>query len=146
MNWQNCHDMIFCGLSDSFEQFYQAIRRCYRFGQNQEVNVHIVISEKEMNVLNNIKQQIFSPAEGRERICKQTCIIQARLRGRWTQTKSARRAVRQQPGQGIKQIPVINLLKTKTEKAAGTASGERKSVFYANIEGKEAPNKIGGSL
>lgn len=57
MNWQNCHDMIFCGLSDSFEQFYQAIRRCYRFGQNQEVNVHIVISEKEMNVLNNIKRK-----------------------------------------------------------------------------------------
>lgn len=57
MNWQNCHDMIFCGLSDSFEQFYQAIRRCYRFGQNQEVNVHIVISEKGMNVLNNIKRK-----------------------------------------------------------------------------------------
>ena len=57
MNWQNCHDMIFCGLSDSFEQFYQAIRRCYRFGQNQEVNVHIVISEKEMNVLKNIKRK-----------------------------------------------------------------------------------------
>lgn len=57
MNWQNCHDMIFCGLSDSYEQFYQAIRRCYRFGQTQEVNVHVIISEKEMNVLNNIKQK-----------------------------------------------------------------------------------------
>ena len=32
MNWQNCHTMIFCGLSDSYEQFYQAIRRCWRFG------------------------------------------------------------------------------------------------------------------
>ena len=57
MNWQNCHDMIFCGLSDSYEQFYQAIRRCYRFGQKQEVNVHIIISEKEMNVLNNINRK-----------------------------------------------------------------------------------------
>lgn len=57
MNWQNCHDMIFCGLSDSYEQFYQAIRRCYRFGQKHEVNVHVIISEKEMNVLNNIKRK-----------------------------------------------------------------------------------------
>lgn len=57
MNWQNCHDMIFCGLSDSYEQFYQAIRRCYRFGQQHEVNVHVIISEKEMNVLNNIKRK-----------------------------------------------------------------------------------------
>ena len=55
MNWQNCHDMVFCGISDSYEQFYQAIRRCYRFGQKEEVNVHVVISEKEMNVLLNIK-------------------------------------------------------------------------------------------
>lgn len=57
MNWQNCHEMIFCGLSDSYEQFYQAIRRCYRFGQKCEVKVHVIISEKEMNVLKNIKRK-----------------------------------------------------------------------------------------
>jgi len=54
-NWQNCHNMIFCGLSDSYEQFYQAVRRCWRFGQDREVNVYIIISEKEKNVLSNIK-------------------------------------------------------------------------------------------
>lgn len=57
MNWQNCHNMIFCGLSDSYEMFYQAIRRCYRFGQTKPVNVHVIISEAEMNVLNNIKKK-----------------------------------------------------------------------------------------
>lgn len=57
MNWQNCNNMIFCGLSDSYEQFYQAIRREYRFGQNEEVNVHIVISSAEINVLENIKRK-----------------------------------------------------------------------------------------
>ena len=56
-NWQNCHNMIFCGLSDSYEQFYQAVRRCWRFGQDREVNVYIIISEKEMNVLKNIKRK-----------------------------------------------------------------------------------------
>lgn len=57
MNWQNCHNMIFCGLSDSFEQFYQAIRRCYRFGQTKEVNVYVITSQAEENVLNNIKKK-----------------------------------------------------------------------------------------
>lgn len=57
INWQQCHNMIFCGLSDSFEMFYQAIRRCYRFGQKKEVNVYIVISEKELNVLHNIQDK-----------------------------------------------------------------------------------------
>lgn len=57
MNFQNCHNMIFCGISDSYEQFYQAIRRCWRFGQEHDVNVHIIISEAEMNVLDNIKRK-----------------------------------------------------------------------------------------
>jgi len=57
MNWQNCNNMIFCGLSDSYERFYQAIRRCYRFGQTKEVNVHVIISEKEESVLNNVKRK-----------------------------------------------------------------------------------------
>ena len=57
MNWQICHNIIFCGLSDSFEQFYQAIRRCYRFGQEKQVNVYIVISEKELSILDNIKEK-----------------------------------------------------------------------------------------
>lgn len=57
MNWQNCHDMVFCGLSDSFEQFYQAVRRCYRFGQKEQVNVHVIISEAETNVLTNIQRK-----------------------------------------------------------------------------------------
>ena len=57
MNWQNCHNMAFVGLSDSYEQYYQAIRRCWRFGQEKEVNVHIAISEREITVLENIKRK-----------------------------------------------------------------------------------------
>lgn len=57
MNWQNCHNVIFLGLSDSYEQYYQAIRRCYRFGQKRPVNVNIIISRAEMSVLNNIKRK-----------------------------------------------------------------------------------------
>lgn len=49
--------MIFCGLSDSYERFYQAVRRCWRFGQTEEVNVYIILSEKEINILNNIERK-----------------------------------------------------------------------------------------
>lgn len=57
MNWQNCHNMIFVGLSDSYEQFYQAVRRCWRFGQTKTVNAHIVIGEREGAVVANIKRK-----------------------------------------------------------------------------------------
>lgn len=70
MNWQNCNNIIFCGLSDSYEKFYQAVRRCWRFGQEKEVNVHIVISEKEMNVLENIKRKEKQEQEASENMIK----------------------------------------------------------------------------
>lgn len=57
MNWQSCHNMAFIGLSDSYEQFYQAVRRCWRFGQKKEVNVHIIITEQEGRVMQNIKRK-----------------------------------------------------------------------------------------
>jgi hypothetical protein len=57
MNWQHCGNMVFVGLSDSFEALYQAVRRCWRFGRKGPVNVHIVISEKEGSVLENIKRK-----------------------------------------------------------------------------------------
>ena len=56
-NFQSCHNMIFCGLSDSYERFYQAVRRCWRFGQESEVNVYIILSEKEVSILENIKKK-----------------------------------------------------------------------------------------
>lgn len=57
LNWQKCHNMIFVGLSDSYEMMYQAIRRCWRFGQDSVVNVYIVISESEGNVRENIERK-----------------------------------------------------------------------------------------
>lgn len=57
MNWQHCRNMVFVGLNDSFEQLYQAIRRCYRFGQEREVKVHLISADVEGNVLENIKRK-----------------------------------------------------------------------------------------
>ena len=54
LNWQKCHNMIFVGVSDSYEMMYQAIRRCFRFGQEHTVNVYLVTSEAEQAVLENV--------------------------------------------------------------------------------------------
>jgi superfamily II DNA or RNA helicase len=57
MNWQQCHNMIFVGLSDSFEQYYQAVRRCWRFGQKSEVNVYVITADTEGAVVANIQRK-----------------------------------------------------------------------------------------
>lgn len=57
LNWQCCHNMAFVGLSDSYEMLYQAMRRCWRFGQKHEVNVYIVASELEGAVKQNIERK-----------------------------------------------------------------------------------------
>lgn len=57
MNWQHCNKMAFVGLSDSFEQVFQAIRRCYRFGQMKPVDVYMITSTLEGAVSVNIKRK-----------------------------------------------------------------------------------------
>ena len=57
MNWQHCARMAFVGLDDSFEKFYQAVRRCYRFGQKRNVHVHLFTAENEGQILANLKRK-----------------------------------------------------------------------------------------
>ena len=57
MNFQGCQQMIFVGLSDSWESYYQAIRRCWRFGQTKPVHVHVVSADTEGAVIENIQRK-----------------------------------------------------------------------------------------
>ena len=57
MNWQHCDTMIFAGMDDSFEKYYQAVRRCHRFGQKKQVTVHIITAETEGAVKANIERK-----------------------------------------------------------------------------------------
>lgn len=57
MNWQHCADTGFVGLNDSFEQFYQAVRRFWRFGQTKPVTAHIIASELEGATVANIRRK-----------------------------------------------------------------------------------------
>ncbi|WP_333577838.1 DEAD/DEAH box helicase [Sphingobacterium sp.] len=57
MNYQNCHNMIFISYDFKFEQFYQAVRRCYRFGQKEKVKVHLLIPASQANVRKSILEK-----------------------------------------------------------------------------------------
>lgn len=59
MNFQHCHNIAFVGLDDSWERYYQSIRRCYRFGQQSPVNVEIILT--------NVQQGIFENIQSKER-------------------------------------------------------------------------------
>jgi len=56
LNWQHCHNVI-TFPSHSWEQYYQSVRRCWRFGQSHSVNVHIITTEGEQRVLRNLRRK-----------------------------------------------------------------------------------------
>ena len=68
MNYQHCSDMIFVGMSDSWEQIYQGVRRCWRFGQKSEVNVHFITSLAEGAVVRNIQRKDAAAATMRNEL------------------------------------------------------------------------------
>ena len=63
LNWQHCANVAFVGLSYSFEDFYQALRRSYRFGQKREVNAYIIQASTEGAILKVVEQKIAAHAK-----------------------------------------------------------------------------------
>jgi len=57
LNWQHSARMAFVGVTDSFESYYQAVRRCWRFGQKRDVHVHVFASTAEGAVVSNLKRK-----------------------------------------------------------------------------------------
>lgn len=57
LNYQHCARMAFVGLGDSYEQYYQAIRRCYRYGQTRVVRAHVILSELESQIAANVARK-----------------------------------------------------------------------------------------
>lgn len=82
MNWQHCRNQVFAGLNDSWEEFYQAIRRSYRFGQQREVNVHVIVSSAESAVLENIhRKQLQADEMSAQMIGYMKMIMQREIHG-----------------------------------------------------------------
>ena len=82
MNFQRCSNVAFLGLSDSYEQFYQAVRRTYRFGQKRTVNCHIVTSDIEGAVVANIQRKEADAARmAMEMVSHMHSVNEADIRG-----------------------------------------------------------------
>jgi len=57
LNFQGCNRMVFVGVNDSFESYYQCIRRCWRYGQTETVQAHVVVSELEQQIVANVRRK-----------------------------------------------------------------------------------------
>jgi DNA modification methylase len=85
MNWQHCSNMAFVGLSDSFEQLYQATRRCWRFGQKNPVDVHIITAESEGAVVRNIERKEMQAKQMMDNITDNLAIHELNKQSRRTE-------------------------------------------------------------
>jgi hypothetical protein len=56
LNWQHCNNVTIFP-SHSFEQYYQAVRRCWRFGQKKPVRVSLIVSEGEAGIVRNLRRK-----------------------------------------------------------------------------------------
>jgi DNA modification methylase/superfamily II DNA or RNA helicase len=57
MNFQNASRMVFLGLGDSYESYYQCIRRCWRYGQSEPVEAHVVVTDHEAEIVENVRRK-----------------------------------------------------------------------------------------
>lgn len=82
LNFQHCSNMAFVGVSDSFEAYYQAVRRCYRFGQKKEVTVHRFASQLESAVMKNLERKQTISIEMGESLAMETrAAVTAQIKG-----------------------------------------------------------------
>lgn len=96
LNWQHCARMAFVGVTDSFEAYYQAVRRCWRFGQTRDVHVHIFASSAEGAVVANLKRKerdAKAMAESLSAETREAVLAQVRGTTRHTNTYNADRLV-----------------------------------------------------
>ena len=57
LNLQHCARMLFVGLGDSYEQYFQCLRRCWRFGQRSPVTVDLIATEGERGIKENLRRK-----------------------------------------------------------------------------------------
>jgi hypothetical protein len=87
LNWQHSARMAFVGVTDSYEAYYQAVRRCWRFGQTRPVHVHIFASKAEGAVVSNLRRKERDAAEMAESLSAETRdAVMAEVRGLTRQT------------------------------------------------------------
>lgn len=87
LNWQHCARMAFVGVTDSYEAYYQAVRRCWRFGQKRPVDVHIFASDLEGVIVANLKRKERDAKEMADQLSAETNeAVRAEVLGQRRQT------------------------------------------------------------
>ena len=135
MNFQNCHNVLFVGLSNSFELTYQAIRRCYRFGQQYDVNVYHVCVDIEGAVLKNIKAKHKKFEEMQSKIAEHFM--------------SSYKAMHRKTDYNPEKIMTTNTIEKVNGLCLNQAHGQNFDLFNADcVEGVKAipDNSIGYSI
>ena len=109
LNFQHCARVAFVGVTDSWEAYYQAVRRCWRFGQTREVQVHIFASEAEGAVVSNLARKERDAAAMADSLSAETReAVMAEVRG-------AVRTVNEYEARKTMRLPTW--IKTETESA-----------------------------
>ena len=82
LNWQHCARTAFIGVGHSFEMYYQAIRRFWRFGQQRPVDVHLIYSESELEVYENLMRKAKEAEHMTEQMVKHMSLYGLSLEAR----------------------------------------------------------------
>jgi hypothetical protein len=89
LNWQHAAHIAYVGLTDSWEAYYQGIRRCWRFGQTRPVEVHIFASELEGAVIANIERKEADARRMADELSRETRdVVRAEVSGMTRTTNS----------------------------------------------------------
>jgi hypothetical protein len=78
LNWQHCHNVVFVGMSYSFEELYQAVRRSWRFKQEHPVNVYLIVAETEGEILATVQKKMAGHEEMLDALIEATKVAQGR--------------------------------------------------------------------
>jgi len=81
MNWQHCNRMIFANLSHSYERMYQAMRRIHRFGQKNPCEIHVILTNEELPILENIQRKAAQAKAMEKKMTERMCESMKRIMG-----------------------------------------------------------------
>ena len=98
LNWQHAARMAFVGVTDSFEAYFQAVRREWRFGQTRDVHVHVFASEAEGAVVRNLQRKGVAAEEMAAALSTETAaVVQQEVRGLLRETNAYTRPTTEMP-------------------------------------------------
>lgn len=120
LNLQHCARMAFVGLDDSFEQMYQAVRRCWRFGQERPVDVHIVTADSLGAIKQNVERKETQMQEMQSSMVQHMrAFMDREVRGVTTEKSEYQRAVAEGEGWTLHLGDCVDVLSEQQDESVG---------------------------